>query len=173
MSEPFIGNIMMFGGSFAPLGWAFCDGSLLPIAQYDALFALIGTTYGGDGQNTFGLPDLRGRIPIHQGQGPGLSNYVIGQVAGAETITLTGQQMPVHTHAVLSNAATGNSDDPTNNFLGAQPELLEYISGGSANATMKSNAVSNSTGGQSHNNIMPVLVLNYVIALEGIFPSQN
>ena len=171
MSEPFIGQIIMFGGNFAPLGWAYCDGSLQSIANYTTLFTLIGTTYGGDGQNTFALPDLRSRIPIHQGQGPGLSNYVIGQVAGVESVTLSAQQMPLHTHGVLSNSATGNSDDPTNNFLAAQPDLLEYTA--TANATMKPNAISNSSGGQSHNNIMPVLALNYIIALEGIYPTQN
>ena len=173
MSDPFIGQIILFGGNFAPLGWAFCDGSLQSIANYNALFALIGTTYGGDGQNTFALPDLRSRIPIHQGQGNGLSNYVMGQAAGVETVILTGQQMPLHTHGVLSNSATANSDDPSNNFLAEQPGLLQYIAGASANATMKSNAISSSPGGQPHNNIMPVLTLNYVIALEGIFPTQN
>jgi len=171
MQDPFIGNIIMFGGTFPPLGWAFCDGSLLAISQYEALFTLIGTTYGGDGQNTFGLPDLRSRIPIHQGQGSGLSNYVIGQVAGTETVTLTAQQMPAHTHGVLSNSGTGTSSDPTNNFLGAQSDLLEYFA--APNATMKANAMSNSPGGSSHDNIMPYQALNYVIALEGIYPTQN
>jgi len=172
MSEPFIGNIMMFGGTFAPLGWAFCDGSLMAIAGNEALFTLIGTTYGGDGQNTFALPDLRSRIPIHQGQGAGLSNYVMGQVGGVEQVTLIAQNLPVHNHVVTSNSGAANSSDPANNFPAAQSDLLAYTAT-PANAIMKANATTNSPGGLPHDNIMPYQCLNYVIALEGIFPTQN
>ena len=169
MQTPFIGNIMPFAGTFAPLGWAFCDGSLMAISQNDALFSLIGTTYGGDGQTTFALPDLRGRMPMHQGPG-----FVIGQVAGTETVTLTSQQMPLHSHTVIGNSGNANSNDPTNNFLAAQPSLLEYAPGATANATMKSNAILPGGGGnQPHDNIMPYLAISYVIALEGIYPTQN
>jgi microcystin-dependent protein len=172
MQVPYIGNIIMFGGNFPPLGWAFCDGSLLAISQYSALFNLIGTTYGGDGVNTFALPDLRSRIPIHQGQGSGLSNYAIGQMAGVEQVTLITQNLPLHNHLVASNSGAANSSDPTNNFPAAQPDLLAYTAT-AANATMKSNATTNSQGGLPHYNIMPFQALNYVIALEGAYPTQN
>ena len=168
MDTPFIGNVILFGGNFAPLGWAFCDGSLQSIANYTTLYTLIGTTYGGDGVNTFALPDLRGRIPIHQG-----SSFIIGQISGSENVTLTTPQLPIHSHNVLVNSAIASSTDPTNNFLAAQPDLLEYIPGASANAVMKSNAISLSSGGQPHSNMMPSLALNYIIALEGIYPTQN
>lgn len=174
MQEPFIGNVILFGGTYAPQGWAFCDGSLMPISQYDTLFSLIGTTYGGDGQNTFALPDLRSRIPIHQGQGVGLGNYIIGQVAGTETVALLPGQLPQHSHSVLTNSGAANSLDPTNNFLGTQSTLQEYIPGASANSVMNAAMVANSTGGgQPHDNIMPSIALNYIIALEGIYPQQN
>ncbi|MGF2411500.1 phage tail protein [Ferruginibacter sp.] len=173
MQDPFIGNVILFGGTFAPVGWATCDGSLLAIAENDALFSLIGTTYGGDGQTTFALPDLRSRIPIHQGQGPGLSTYIMGQQAGVETVTLSPGQIPAHSHAALSNSGAADSTDPTNNFLGTQSTLQEYIPGASANAVMNAAAISFTTGGQPHDNIMPSIALNYIIALEGIYPQQN
>jgi len=167
MIDPYIGTIMLFGGNFAPIGWAFCDGSLQSIAANSALYSLIGTTYGGDGLNTFALPDLRGRIPIHQGQGPGLSNYVIGQAAGTENVTLISTQLPAHSHNVLVNS------EPTNNFLAAQPELLGYTGIGNTNATMHVSMISSTSGGLPHQNMMPYLALNFVIALEGIYPTQN
>ena len=174
MQEPFIGNVILFGGTFAPVGWVFCDGSFLAISQYDVLYSLIGTTYGGDGQNTFAVPDLRSRIPIHQGQGNGLSNYVIGQVAGVENVTLVPSQVPPHSHPVLTNSGTAGSADPTNNFLAAQSTLNEYIIGTSANSVMNAAAVTMSTGGgQPHANIMPSIALNYIIAYDGIYPSQS
>ena len=173
MQTPFMGTIIIFGGTFAPQGWAFCDGSLLQISQYDALYNLLGTTYGGDGSQTFGLPDLRSRIALTQGQGPGMSNYVLGQAAGVESVSITSQTMPQHTHPVAANSATANSSDPTNNFLGGQPAMLEYVPGATANATMSPNAITPSQGGQAHNNIMPYLGMNYIIALEGLYPSQG
>jgi len=172
MQTPFIGNIIIFGGIFAPVGWAFCDGSLQSISENTALFNLIGTTYGGDGQSTFALPDLRGRIPVNQGQGNGLSNYIIGQMAGTETVTLQSTQLPPHSHTELCNSGTADSTNPQNNFLGAQANLLAYNPTPTAGSVMKSNAISNSPGGQPHNNIMPSLALNYIIALDGIYPPQ-
>src|SRR5688500_15959800 len=117
MGEPFVGEIRMFGGSFAPAGWAFCDGALMPISENETLMKLIGTTYGGDGQSTFALPDLQGRVPIHQGQGPGISqNYLIGESGGVESVTLTTQQTPIHNHAFLAATANGQQPQPTNGF---------------------------------------------------------
>jgi len=173
MQTPFIGNVILFGGTFAPIGWQTCDGSLLSISGNEALFSLIGTTYGGDGQSTFAVPDLRGRIPVSQGQGNGLSNYVLGQISGTESVTLVSANLPQHTHAVTCNTGVADQTIPTNNFLAAQQGLLEYGPGNTANTVMKSNAITNSPGGQPHANIMPSLTLNYIIATEGVFPSQG
>jgi microcystin-dependent protein len=173
MQTPYIGNIILFGGNFPPVGWLTCDGSLLQISQYDVLFNLLGTTYGGDGVTTFGLPDLRSRIPLHMGQGPGLSNYVLGQMAGFEAVSITSQTMPQHTHAVACNSTTATLGDPTNAFLGGQPNMLEYVPGATANSVMSANAIVPLSGGQSHANIMPYQAMNYIIATDGIYPSQN
>ncbi len=172
MADPYVGEIRIFSGNFAPQGWAFCDGSLLAIADNDVLFTLIGTTYGGDGQNTFALPDLRGRIPVHMGTGPGLSNYTIGQSAGTEAVTLLTSQLPTHNHTLTGSSANAVTTDPTNNFLAAQPGLLEYSSD-PPGGTLKASSVSNSGGSQPHENRMPILAVNYIISLFGIFPSQN
>ena len=179
MSEPFLGEIRMFCGNFSPRGWALCDGQLLPIAQNSALFSLLGTTYGGNGQTTFALPDLRGRAPIHAGQGPGLSPYNLGQNGGAENVTISASQMPPHQHAVTPNC--GNSvpqsplNDPTNSFpTGTDPGtqgLGIYTS--SANAVMGSTPTSIAGGGQPVANIQPYLCVNFIIATEGIYPSRN
>jgi microcystin-dependent protein len=171
-AEPYIGQIMPFAGTFAPSGWALCDGSLLPISQYDALFSLIGTTYGGDGQTTFALPDLRSRVPIHQGQGPGLSNYVLGENGGAEAVTLLTTQMPMHTHPAMGNSDAGTSADPTGGVWASGPTST-YIAGASADTNMNPTAISGSGGGQPHDNMLPFLALNFCIALEGIYPSQS
>jgi microcystin-dependent protein len=164
LPDPYLGEIRMFGGNFAPLGWHFCDGTLLPISQYDALYALLGTTFGGDGQTTFALPDLRGRVPLHQGSG-----YVMGQLAGSESVTLTTLQIPSHTHTV---SATGSSaaSTPSNEFYG-QNTLNMYAAAPSG--AMATAAVSYSGGGQPHSNMMPFQAINYIIALEGIFPTQG
>jgi microcystin-dependent protein len=167
--EPFLGEIRMFGGNFAPRGWAKCDGQLLAISQNDALFALLGTTFGGDGVNTFGLPDLRSRIPIHQGQGPGLGQYIIGQQAGTESVTLTTQQLPAHNH--LMNAVAATTNTPANNTFGSGG--LSIFKAGPPTATMAAGTIVPSGGSQPHDNIMPSLVVTFIIALEGIFPSQN
>ncbi|MDO6596380.1 tail fiber protein [Oceanihabitans sp. 2_MG-2023] len=174
-SDPYLGQISMFAGNFAPRGWAFCDGTLLPINSNQALFSLLGTIYGGDGRTTFALPDLRGRAPIHAGQGPGLSNYSLGQGGGVEQVYLTTNQLPSHSHTTQVNATSPigrgqNSDDPTNNF---------WAEGGSyaptSNTTMSTNAVIvvPTGGSQGHENRQPYTTINYIIALQGTYPSRN
>jgi microcystin-dependent protein len=171
MSEPFYGEIRMFGFNFAPRGWAFCNGQILPIAQNTALFSLLGTMYGGNGQTTFALPDLRGRVPIHQGQGPGLSNYTMGQVAGTETVTLTVNEMPQHIHQVAPPSSTNsaNASRPTNNI----PAGGQFYTAPPGNGTMAPFPSGIAGGSQPHQNIQPYLTVNFCIALEGIFPSRN
>ena len=178
MSNPFLGEIRMFAGNFNPRGWAFCKGQLLPISQNDALYALIGTTYGGDGQETFGLPDLQGRLPINQGQAPGLSNYIIGQKGGTESVTLTIQQMPAHSHTLSATDATGSQPAPTNtSFPATLRGTAELYAVPGANplkqGAMNNNSISAVGGNQAHENRMPALVINFIIALEGVFPSRN
>lgn len=172
-TEPFIGEIKLFAGNFQILGHAYCQGQLVSIAQNIALFSLLGTTYGGDGQTTFALPDLRGRVPLHMGNGAGLSPRTIGEVSGSETVTLTTQQIPSHTHLLNANAATGNVANPANNFWAAQPALLQYAPASTPTSNMKANAIANTGGSQPHTNLQPYLAINYLIALEGIFPSRN
>lgn len=175
MSQPYIGEIRMFGFGRTPNGWQACDGSLLPISEYDALFALIGTTYGGDGQVTFAVPDLRGRLPIHQGQGPGLSNYVIGQRAGTETVTLIQTQMPAHTHTAVATTGAASSLTPGPTLLpGAVSGDNFYVSttAGATAVPMSTQSTSLAGGNQPHENCMPTLTVQYCIATFGIFPSQ-
>jgi microcystin-dependent protein len=177
MSTPYIGEIRMFGFGTrgAPNGWQACDGSLLPISQYDALFALIGTTYGGDGQVTFAVPDLRGRLPVHQGTGPGLSTYVIGQKAGTETVTVLPTQMPAHTHTLSATSAASSSLTPANTLLpGAVSGETFYVSDitGATALAMSAQSTSIAGGSQAHENCMPTLTVQYCIATQGIFPSQ-
>jgi microcystin-dependent protein len=176
MSTPYIGEIRMFGFGTrgAPNGWQACDGSLLPISQYDALFALIGTTYGGDGQTTFAVPDLRGRVPIHQGTGPGLSNYVIGQRAGTETVTLLPTQMPAHTHTMVATTGASTAVTPGTNLLpGAVTGDTFYVNTITGNnaAAMSPQMLGMAGGSQPHENCMPTLTVQYCIATQGIFPS--
>ncbi len=177
MSTPYIGEIRMFGFGTrgAPNGWQGCDGSLLAIAEYDALFALIGTTYGGDGQTTFGVPDLRGRLPIHQGTGPGLSTYVVGQVAGSENVTVLPTQMPAHTHTMVATTALATTVTPANTLLpGAVSGDSFYVNTitGNTAAPMSSQMLTQAGGSQPHDNTMPTLTVQYCIATQGIFPSQ-
>lgn len=177
MSTPYIGEIRMFafGTRGAPNNWQACDGSLLPISEYDALFALIGTTYGGDGQTTFAVPDLRGRLPIHQGQGPGLSNYVIGQRAGTETVTVLPTQMPAHTHTLVATTGASGSLTPGNTQLpGAVSGDTFYVNDttGATVLAMSAQSTSLAGGSQPHENCMPTLTVQYCIATFGIFPSQ-
>lgn len=171
-AQRFLGSISLVPYNFAPLGSAFCNGQLLPINQNDALFALIGTTYGGDGQSTFALPDLRGRVAIHQGQGPGLSPYVIGQLAGEETVSLTINQVPAHTHTAVASASYSNTVSPAGAYWAPRARTLLFT--GVANLVpMASTALAQTGSGQPHDNMKPFLTLNYVIWLEGIFPTQN
>lgn len=176
MSQPYIGEIRMFGFSRVPNGWQACDGSLMPISEYDVLFALIGTTYGGDGQTTFAVPDLRGRLPVHQGQGPGLSNYVIGQVAGSEQVTLISSQMPAHTHTLVATTGAASALSPGSTLLpGAISGDTFYATDitGATPVAMSGQSTSVSGGSQPHENCMPTLTVQYCIAWAGIFPSQS
>lgn len=194
MSEPFIGEIILVGFNFAPQGWAFCDGSLLPISENDTLFALIGTTYGGDGQTTFGLPDLRGRVPIGTGQGQGLpSSYTLGESGGTETITLTSQQMPAHAHVLDARSVatarcrneSANSPSPVGHVpaIEAAGVTMTYSNqppdAAMAGAALVFNGINlslslqNAGGSQPHDNMQPFLTMNYCISLFGIFPSPT
>lgn len=174
MSQPYIGEVRLFGGNFAPVGWNFCDGSLLSIAQWSALFNLIGTTYGGDGLNTFGVPDLRGRAVIHQGTGAGLSPYVIGQPVGVENVTVTTQQMALHPHTFSGNNSGGTSPNPaTTAVLAAAPTGYDIYDGTGTPTALIARSVSNTGGSAPHNNRQPCLAITYIIALEGIYPSQG
>ncbi len=172
MSEPFVGEIRMFAGNFAPRGWAFCDGQLLAVSQNDALFSLLGTIYGGDGRTTFGLPDVRGRLPLHAGTGPGLSPRRLGAKGGSEKETLTVNQLPSHSHdfkALKQNAQTPNA---SGNLLAQTPTVDLYNT--DPPLTSLNNSSINSVGGsRSHTNLMPYLCINYIIALFGIYPSRN
>jgi microcystin-dependent protein len=171
MSNPFLGSITLFAGNFAPRGYMFCQGQLLAISQNSALFALLGTIYGGDGQTTFALPNLAGRAAVHQGQGPGLSNYVIGQSTGVENVTLTSNQLPSHSHIVNASIAATIGAGPAG-AVWAQPSSgLPYAA--APNVAMNPAALTSSGGNQPHENMMPFLVLNFIIAVEGIFPSRN
>ena len=169
MSSPFVGEIRMFGGHFAPLGWAFCDGALLPIAENDMLFSLFGTTYGGDGQSTFALPDLRGRVPVHKGTNPSTgTTYVIGEQGGSETVTLTPNQMPAHSHAALGDANSGTVTSPAGNFWAAATSARQFGAGPSA--AMNNQAIDLVGGNQPHNNMLPFTVISFIISLYGIYP---
>lgn len=172
MSEPFVGEVRMFAGNFAPRGWAFCDGQLLAVSQNDALFSLLGTIYGGDGRTTFGLPDLRGRIPIHAGSGPGLSPRRLGAKGGAENVTLTVNQMPSHTHPMQASTAIGVDSNPTGRLL-AQSISTDLYTEDFSPANMNSASITNLGGSRSHTNLQPFLCINYIIALFGIYPSRQ
>jgi len=173
--DPFLGEIVMFGGNFAPRGWALCDGQLLPISSHSALFSILGTTFGGDGRTTFALPDLRGRTPIHAGHGPGLSDRRLGAKGGAETTTLTTNQLPSHSHALNGSSNVADQKSASGGFLPSngrsQPDNL-YASAVGTPAAM-GNSVSNTGGGQPFNNMQPFTAVNYIIALEGTFPSRS
>jgi len=173
MSEPFVGEIKIFAGNFAPRGWAFCDGQLLAVSQNDALFSLLGTIYGGDGRTTFGLPDLRGRIPIHLGTGPGLSPRNQGARTGVESVSLTVNQLAPHAHG--SSTVTVDSADseiPADNLL-AYTDNFDLYSPAPANTALSTNSSSSSGANQPHNNMMPYLCVNFIIALVGIYPSRS
>lgn len=173
MSNPFLGEIRMFAGNFAPVNFAFCDGQLISIAQNSAVFSLLGTTYGGDGQNTFAVPDMRGRIPIHQGQGPALPNYVIGQIAGQETVILNTTQIPSHSHDLVAVAGGTKQTSPSGAaWASGGPEQFASNRITPITGQLQSGLSAN-VGGQAHNNMMPYLAVNFIVALQGIFPSRN
>ena len=167
MPEPFVGEIRMFGGNFAPAGWAFCDGQLIPISENDVLFTLIGTTYGGDGQETFALPNLQSRIPVHQGNG-----LIIGEAAGVESVTLTTQQMPVHTHSMIATASIGNANTAAGNIL-AQATGVKMYTASAPNTLLAATAVTPQGGSQPHENCQPFLVISFIISLFGVFPQPT
>ena|ERR1700719_3018649 len=166
MAQPYVGEIRIFAGNFAPSGWMFCEGQLLPISEYDTLFNLIGTTYGGDGQSTFALPDLRGRIPLHQGNG-----FQLAQTGGEETVTLTVQQIPSHTHALLGTTTTATSPNASGDVLAQATLFFPYIN--VAPSVAMAPSIGPVGGSQPHDNFQPYLCLDFIISLFGIFPSQT
>ena len=172
MTEPYVGEIRMFAGGFAPRGWSTCQGQLLPISEYDLLFNLIGTTFGGDGQATFALPDLQGRVPVHLGVGRSGTGYQLGERGGTVEVTLTKDQIPAHNHGFAVTTAIGSQPNPGNNLLansqGPQPYIQEPPDG-----TLNAQTISNTGGGQSHNNIQPSLCMGFIISLFGQFPTQG
>jgi microcystin-dependent protein len=172
MSDSFIGEIRIFAGSFAPRGWAFCNGQLIPISQNTALFSLLGTLYGGDGRATFALPDLRGRVPLHAGQGFGLSDYPLGSRGGSEQVTLSTEQLPAHSHALLACDAEGDQRSPANHALATLEEGLIY-SAAEPTVAMAKDAMAPTGNGQPHENRPPYLAVNYIIALQGVFPARS
>jgi microcystin-dependent protein len=167
MAQPYVGELRLFAGNFAPAGWMFCDGQLLPISENEVLFQLIGTTYGGDGETTFALPDLRGRVPVHQGNG-----YTLAQTGGAETVTLTPSQMPVHRHPLRASTAAATHSAPGNTLLTATGTVNSYGSG-NPDQLMTAGALTPSGGSQPHDNMAPYLAVSYIISLFGIFPSPT
>jgi microcystin-dependent protein len=176
VGTPFIGEIRMFGGNFAPVGWVFCAGQNLQIAQNDALYSLIGTTYGGDGQTTFKLPDLQGRVPVHQGTNPATGTpYPLGQQAGTEQVTLTLAETPIHTHAAQAQSANGTQAGPGNGVWATELDsnLKPFSVNQTPSGVMNSACLGTTGGSQPHDNVMPFLAINFIIALEGIYPSKG
>ena len=172
MADPFVAEIRIFPFNFAPKGWAWCNGQLMPISQNTALFSLLGTTYGGDGKSTFALPDMEGNAPIHAGQGKGLSLYDLGQMGGVETVTLLQTEMPAHTHNVMANTAPADNNPPAPTFSIAQSTGTNAYSSSASNAFMSNSTLSLAGGSLPHNNVMPYLTLYFNIALQGVFPPR-
>src|SRR4029077_19005357 len=167
MAQPYVGEIRMFGGNFAPAGWMFCEGELLPISENETLFQLIGTTYGGDGQSTFALPDLRGRVPIHQGNG-----FTLAETGGAEEITLTVQQIPAHSHSWIASTSPGNINNPNNAYCANSTSVKIYLED-SPDSTMANSSLGPQGESQPHTNFQPYLCIDFIISLFGIFPSPT
>jgi microcystin-dependent protein len=171
-AEPFTGEIRIFAGNFAPRAWAFCDGQLLAISQNTALFSLLGTTYGGDGRTTFGLPDLRGRVPMHAGTGPGLTTRLPGQTGGQEQVTLIESQIPAHTHQAKASSEVPDTNSPED-AVSAQKVRTHLYNTGLSDVNMGTTAISSTGGSQAHDNMQPYQCLNYIICLQGLYPSRN
>lgn len=167
MAQPYVGEVRMFAGNFAPAGWMFCEGQLLPISENETLFQLIGTTYGGDGQSTFALPDLRGRIPIHQGNG-----FILAETGGAEEITLTVNQIAAHSHPLLASGGPGTSSTPVNNLTAESASISLYIED-APNSNLNPAVIGSTGGSQPHTNFQPYLCVDFIISLFGIFPSPT
>jgi microcystin-dependent protein len=172
MPEPYVGEIRMFAGSFAPNGWMFCEGQTLPISENDVLFQLIGTTYGGDGEETFNLPNLASRVPIHMGTGPGGTTYQLGEMAGTEQETLTVQQIPIHTHPLLASTAVGTTNTPSGNVTSQSVSVKMYVADQPTGA-LNVNSVTPVGGSQPHENTQPFLCINFIISLFGLFPPPS
>lgn len=166
MGQPYVGEIRMFAGNFAPAGWMLCQGQLLPISEYETLFNLIGTTYGGDGQSTFALPNLQSRVPMHQGNG-----FTLAQAAGTETVTLTTSQIPAHSHVPQANSGSGTQTSPSGNVWSLSTNLP--YSTNAPTASMDPAAIGSAGGSQPHDNMVPFLAINFIISLFGVFPTQN
>jgi microcystin-dependent protein len=174
MTTPFLGEIRLFAGTFAPVGWLMCDGSLQPISSNETLYSLLGTTFGGNGTATFGLPDLRGRVPIHQGSVPSVGTYVIGQSGGAEVVSLTPANLPAHNHTLAVSTAAGTVADPTNALLAvADPACKVYVANKGTVPLNAAQVMPSTSPGSPHNNMQPYIAMNYIIATAGIFPSQG
>jgi microcystin-dependent protein len=175
MAQPFVGQILAVGFNFAPNGWFLCQGQLVPIAQYDALYNLIGTTYGGDGTSTFALPNLCGRVVINQGQGPKLSNYLLGQISGSENVTLVANQNGAHSHGLLASSKTGTTITPGATTALAQNDqaLADMYSTAATNTSLAPGSIGPAGGSQPHENRQPFMTLNYIIAWAGVYPSQG
>lgn len=167
MAQPYVGELRMFAGNFAPAGWELCVGQIMPISEYETLFNLIGTTYGGDGQSTFALPDLRGRVPIHQG-----NNFVLAETGGVEDVTLTVNQIPSHSHGFTATSAAGTQSSPSGNRLAQSRNVVPYINE-PPSGTLRAGTVGSVGGSQPHTNMQPYLCVNFIISLFGIFPSQT
>jgi microcystin-dependent protein len=174
MSDPFVAEIRIFAGTFAPTGWAFCNGQLMPISQNTALFSLLGTTYGGDGKSTFGLPDLQGRAPMHPGQGPGLSLRDLGEADGQPAVTLLASELPLHSHTKVAQTTPATQFAPSNtSILARSVGGNAYVTPAAPNTTLAQAAIQPAGGSAPHNNMQPFLVLNFIIALQGIFPPRG
>jgi len=172
MAQPYVGEIRLFAGNFPPVGWMFCDGQLLPISENETLFQLIGTTYGGDGESTFALPNLQSRVPIHQGTGPEGANYQLAETGGVESVTLTTQQIPIHTHAFLGSSTAATLTSPKDSVVGTSAQV-DYLTIATASVAMNANAITPVGGSQPHDNLQPYLCINFIISLFGIFPSPT
>ncbi len=173
MSEPFVAEVRIFAGNFAPRGWAFCNGQLLPVSQNTALFSLIGTTYGGDGRTTTALPNLEGRAPMHPGRGPGLTSRRLGQRGGTETVTLSEAQMPNHTHTLRGRNAPASANAPSTNTSLARSSLGFAYKDATPGVSLNAGSLKNTGGSQFHNNLQPFLTMNFIIALVGLYPSRS